>query len=250
MNSLLLLAAAEPAKSVSLGVADLFRQSFDIFTVLLVLASIAAGTVIVRAIIEIRAARVVPDESERQVRRFLADGNLAGLESFLQRDTSFYGYVLRAGMTAPASDRPAIRNACELAASEQCARWFRKIEPLNVIGNLGPLLGLAGTVWGMVIAFGVLSSAGGQANPADLSGGIAKALFHTLLGLVVAIPSLLVFGLYRSVVDKLCTRAMAVSAELVELLCDARSGVTSASSASITPPANAFNGVARAAKVV
>jgi biopolymer transport protein ExbB len=207
------------------SVLDLFRQSFDVFTVLLVLGSLAAGTVIVRAMIEIRAARITPEESERQLRRLLADGNLDGVESFVQRDNSFYAHVLRAGLAAPASggaDRAAIRNASELAASEQCARWFRIIEPLNVIGNLGPLLGLAGTVWGMVIAFNVLSASSGQANPADLSGGIAKALFHTLLGLVVAIPALLVFGLYRSYVDRLCTRAMTISAEMVEMLCDLR----------------------------
>ncbi|MFN0011001.1 MAG: MotA/TolQ/ExbB proton channel family protein, partial [Phycisphaerales bacterium] len=101
---------------------------------------------------------------------------------------------------------------------------FRKIEPLNIIGNLGPLLGLAGTVWGMVIAFAALGQAGGQANPAVLSVGISKALFHTLLGLMLAVPALTVFGFYRSIVDKLCNRAMAISAELVELLPERAAG--------------------------
>jgi len=229
------LPGGAPAADQTVSIISLFWQSSDLFTVLLVLGSLAAGTVIVRCLIEIRASRITPDESERQARRMLAEGNLAGLESYLQRDASFYSHVLRAAMTVPGHDRAGVRNTAELAASEQCARWFRKIEPLNVIGNLGPLLGLAGTVYGMVLAFVKLGSAGGQANPGLLSGEIGKALFHTLLGLIVAIPSLLVFGLYRSQVDKLCTRAMGISAELVELLCDVRQA--QADTPPTTPPA-------------
>ena len=66
--------------------------------------------------------------------------------------------------------------------------------------------------WGMIIAFTSLGAADGQAGPADLSLGISKALFHTLLGLVLAIPCLLTFGIYRGIVDRICTRAMVESA--------------------------------------
>jgi biopolymer transport protein ExbB len=207
----------------SVGVGELFMQSFDIFTILLVLGSIAAVAVIVKCVIDIRATNITPEESERQIRKMIADRNLAGLDAFAQRDVSFYGLVMRAA-TNTKGDRTAVRNASELAASEQCGRWFRAIEPLNVIGNLGPLLGLAGTVWGMVDAFVSLGQAGGQADPSRLSVGISKALFHTLLGLMVAIPALLAFGLYRTRVDRLCTRAMIVAGELVESYCDVREG--------------------------
>jgi biopolymer transport protein ExbB len=200
---------------------DLFLKSFDVFTVLLLAASLAAVTIIIKCILEVNQRNIAPTESEGAIRRALQDRNAAGLEALLQRDTSFYGNVLRAAH-ACSGDRTAVRNAGELAASEQCSRWFRKIEPLNVIGNIGPLLGLAGTVYGMVMAFSALQATAGNATPADLSGGIAKALFHTLLGLLVALPALLVFGLYRSRVDGICTRAMAVSAELVEGYCDLR----------------------------
>lgn len=234
---------------------DLFKQSFDGFTVALVLASIAAGTVIVKCLLEVRPANIMPAESEGQLRKLLRDGNLAGVEAVLggQRDDSFYAHVLRAAANTT-GDRAAVRNAAELAAGEQCARWFRKIEPLNVIGNLGPLLGLAGTVYGMVIAFSQLSAAAGQATPTGLSSGIAKALFHTLLGLLVAIPALLVFGLYRSRIDGWCTRAMAVSAELTELYCDARfasapasaaGGVQRPTNGSAVPPLTSVGGGAR-----
>ena len=78
--------------------------------------------------------------------------------------------------------------------------------------------GLAGTVWGMILAFTSLGESGGQAGPSDLSLGISKALFHTLLGLTLAIPCLFVFGFYRSIVDRICTRGMVVCSQLIEAL--------------------------------
>lgn len=213
---LLLLAQDAAAGGVSLR--DLFVQSLDLFTVLLVLGSVVAVTVIIRCMLEIRAANIVPPESERALRRLIGDRKWTELAAFAQRDASFPARAIHAALAAPPDDRQAAREAAELAAGEESARWFRKLEPLNVIGNLGPLLGLAGTVWGMIIAFSALGQTGGQASPAALSAGIAKALFHTLLGLMLAVPALTVFGFYRVRVDRLCTRAMILSAELVDLL--------------------------------
>ncbi|MBC7835552.1 MAG: MotA/TolQ/ExbB proton channel family protein, partial [Phycisphaerales bacterium] len=207
---------AGEANQVSLW--SLFMQSFDLFTVLLVLGSLIAWTVIIMCVIEIRRKNIVPDESEQIIRKLTKGGLWSDLRDFVSEDDAYVSRVVRAALASPVDDKDAVREAAELAASEESARWFRKIEPLNVIGNLGPLLGLAGTVYGMVLAFAALGQAGGQANPASLSEGISKALFHTLLGLMLALPALAFFGHYRTVVDKLCTRAMVVSAELVELL--------------------------------
>lgn len=211
--------AAAPAGGITLQ--DLFLQSFDLFTILLVVGSVVAVAIIVRCVLEIRTAVIMPEASERRLRQLIRDQKWNELGSFVQTDSAFVSKVVKAALDAPGAaegDKEAMREAAEIAASEQTAHWFRKIEPLNVVGNLGPLLGLAGTVWGMIIAFAALGQSGGQANPATLSIGISKALFHTLLGLMLAVPALTVFGFYRGIVDRLCTRAMAVSAELVEML--------------------------------
>ncbi len=200
------------------AIRKLFVQSFDFFTIVLLIGSVAAGAVIVRCILEIRSKVILPKEPEERIRELIAEGRVEELEGYVSRDPAFVSRVVKAALDAPRTDKVAMRDAAELAASEQSSSWFRKVEPLNVIGNLGPLLGLAGTVWGMVLAFSVLGEKGGQADPAALSEGIAKALFHTLLGLMLAVPALTVFGFYRQTVDRLCTRAMIVSAELVESL--------------------------------
>ncbi len=195
---------------------SLFVGSFDVFTVLLLCGSITGVTVVLLCLFDVRERRILPPDSVRRARELAAAQRWDDLRDFARDDDSFIGRVLNASLVRARGDRVAMREAAELAASEESARWFRRIEVLNVVGNLGPLVGLAGTVWGMILAFTSLGVTGGQAGPADLSLGISKALFHTLLGLCLAIPCLLVYGIYRGVVDRICTRGMMLASEIVE----------------------------------
>lgn len=213
--------AATPAASDAqpkVKLLDLFKDSFDLFTILLVVGSLAGWTIIIICFIEVRQRVITPDEPQQIIPGLIKAGRFADLRQFVSEDDSLMSKAVRAALAYPGADRGGMREAAELTASEECSRWFRRIEPLNVIGNLGPLLGLAGTVWGMIIAFAALGESGGQANPATLSVGISKALFHTLLGLMLAIPCLTVFGFYRSKVDRLCTQALVRAGEMVEML--------------------------------
>jgi len=216
-----LLLAAAPALAQTVppapakGIWPLFIQSFDFFTVLLLGGSVAAGAYIFRAAVEVRPGAIMPGDRTRAMAEMIKQGRFAELRGYVERDRSMIARILAAAF-GNGHTRESMREAAEMAASEQVASWFRRIEPLNVIGNLGPLVGLAGTVWGMILAFTSLGEAGGQAGPADLSLGISKALFHTLLGLCLAIPCLLVFGFYRSIIDRHCTRAMVMAADMVE----------------------------------
>lgn len=90
----------------------------------------------------------------------------------------------------------------EDAATEQAARLFRKIEFLNVIGTLAPMLGLMGTVWGMILAFDTFQY---STNPqvSELAPHIATALVTTLFGLLVAVPALGAFAMFRNRIDEL-----------------------------------------------
>ncbi|MBS0191972.1 MAG: MotA/TolQ/ExbB proton channel family protein [Phycisphaerales bacterium] len=201
------------------GLWGLFVQSFDGFTVLLLVGSLVAVAIIVRCIIDVRQAKILPEASVSRINDLVKAGREEDLRAFIKNDESFPSRVLRQVLeSGRKQDRVGMRETAEIAASEEVARWFRAIEPLNVVGNLGPLIGLAGTVWGMILAFTSLGESGGQAGPGDLSQGISKALFHTLLGLTLAIPCLFVFGFYRSIVDRICTRAMLVCSQLIEML--------------------------------
>lgn len=207
---------------------SLFAQSFDLFTILLLAGSVLATAVAIRCVFRVRRTVILPPATELAMRRMVADAEWRELARFAAADRSILGRILAAALASPRPDRASRREAAEMAAGEQCAHWFRLIEPLHIIGNLGPLLGLAGTVWGMIIAFASLGETGGRAGPAELSAGISKALFHTLLGLVLAVPALSVFGFYRAIVDRWCTRAMVVASELLEQLPDAEPAPTKA----------------------
>ena len=97
---------------------------------------------------------------------------------------------------------PEVEKSIEESAAEQAARLFRKIEYLSVIGTIAPMLGLLGTVWGMIIAFQEFAS---KVNPpvSELAPGIYQALVTTLLGLGVAVPALAAFAIFRNRIDEL-----------------------------------------------
>jgi biopolymer transport protein ExbB len=112
----------------------------------------------------------------------------------------------------------AMKEAMETAISDATADQFRQIEYLNIIGNLGPLLGLLGTVLGMIEAFQAVHQAQGQANAAQLAAGISTALTHTFLGLMLAVPCLAAFGVLRTTVDRLTNRGAQLAEDMLLLI--------------------------------
>ena len=210
--------AESEARETTARLLPLFRQSLDVFTIVLVLGSLVGAMLITKALLEVRGARLVGARSARAMRDLAGAGNTEELHALVARESTIVSEAVGAALRSPRGSRGAMRETAELAASERVAQVMRGIDPINLIGNLAPLVGLAGTVWGMILAFTSLGATGGQADPTTLSVGISKALFHTLLGLVLAIPCLLAFGLLRGRADRLCTRALVIAGEILELL--------------------------------
>ena len=208
----------EAGSGVETSVWSLFIESFDVFSVVLLIGSFIAVSLIVKLVLDARRSVIAPDGI---VDSLSADLNAGNMDSFLTTagdDSGIVGSACEAAFNVRASGATAMREAAEVAASNACSRWTRTLDLLRVIGELGPLVGLAGTVWGMILAFVRLGQAGGTAGPTDLSLGISKALFHTLLGLMLAVPCLLVYGWYRSVIEKHCNTAFEQAGQLVDRL--------------------------------
>lgn len=117
----------------------------------------------------------------------LADVVLAGLQRYRASEFGFAEY----------------KAAVEEAGEDQTGRLYRKTEVLGVIGSIAPMLGLTGTVLGMIEAFNQIAATGGAARPDELAGGIGKALVTTLMGLVVAIPAMIAFSFFRNKIDSI-----------------------------------------------
>lgn len=216
-------AAATPSAPPALrsGLWDLFRQSLDVFTIALLLGSLFAVAVIVRCATDIRASKIAPPRTTAELEKIAAAGRFKELRSFAHSERGMLAAAVAAGLAETGRGRDAMLDAAEASAASASSRHLRKVELLGLIGNIAPLVGLAGTVWGMVLAFQSLGATEGQAGPAELSVGISKALFHTLLGLVLAIPCLLVTGIYRAAVERLCGGASEAALRLVDRAADA-----------------------------
>jgi biopolymer transport protein ExbB len=229
LAAVLVLAGAGPAWAVGTvpagdaGSSDLFVHwvipAFEwLLRCMMGLASVAGIALAIDAILHIRESRIAPAASTEKLRRLIENREYKELMDFAATDSSFVSRALYAAIRRAHLKYAAMREGLESSVADQTSEMFRRIEPLNVIGNIGPLLGLLGTVLGMIMAFYAEKMTNGSAGVADLAQGVATALWHTFFGLLVAIPCLLVFGLYRTKADKIATRAALVAEELLESL--------------------------------
>ena len=202
----------------------------------IILLSVAAVALVIEHVMTIRQGVLMPPGLGEEVRRLLADGKLAPARQKCRAAPSFLAFVLEAGLAEADGGWPAMEKATEDAAADQSARLFRKIEYLSVIGNIAPMLGLLGTVLGMIVAFREVADTQGAARAADLAGGIYLALVTTVEGLIVAIPSLAAFAVFRNRVDQLVAEVAYVTQHVFAPLKRARSAGSSKGPSPPAPP--------------
>jgi biopolymer transport protein ExbB len=170
----------------------------------LILCSIAALAIVAERLSSLRKSRVSPgrllDEVMSVTRAHLPSADVVNKLAA----NSILGSVLAAGVRAmvaePRIDEEGLRSAFESAGRAAVHRMERYLSPLGTIASAAPLLGLLGTVIGMIEIFGSQAPTGGN-NPAMLAHGISIALYNTAFGLIVAIPSLMLYRYFRGVVD-------------------------------------------------
>ena len=126
--------------------------------------------------------------------------------------------IVKAGILKYNRSKEDIREAIEDAGQLEVPRLERYLSALATCANVAPLLGLLGTVQGMIICFARIQNKQGQVNPSDLAEGIAKALLTTFGGLMVAIPTLVVYNYFVSRVDNMVVEMEIGSSELVDVL--------------------------------
>ena len=193
---------------------DLIRASGIIGYVIILLSFIAVALMIEHAL-TIRRNILIPPGFGEKVLQSLNQGQFVPALQLCKSDSSVLGQVLHAGMSEYELGWNAVEKKAEEALAEHAARLYRKIEYLNVIGNIAPMLGLLGTVVGMVYAFQQLAESEGYARAADLAEGIYLALVTTVEGLVVAIPSLAAFSFFSNRVASLTAETTLVAEQVL-----------------------------------
>jgi biopolymer transport protein ExbB len=177
--------------------------------------SILTVAIVVQYFIAIRRENILPTDVLGQVRELFDEKQYGEAIEISADEPSFLSYVIHAGLSDASHGYPAMERAMEEASEERTTKYLRQIEWLNLIGNISPMLGLFGTVWGMILAFQTLAASGGTADPTELSGSIGIALVTTLLGLAIAIPALAVYAIMRNRVDSLTSEAMVAAQDLI-----------------------------------
>jgi biopolymer transport protein ExbB len=186
---------------------DTLKAGGTIGAIIILLSFVAVGLVVEHSL-SLRVSRIMPENVLTDLEQMIAQGRIQeGIDyCYDPRNASLATDVVLAGLERYKSSEfgfAEFKSACEEAGEEGTARLYRKIDILNLIGVIAPMLGLLGTVQGMIEAFNVIASSGGAAKPYMLADSISKALVTTFEGLVVAIPAMVAYSFFRSQIDHL-----------------------------------------------
>jgi biopolymer transport protein ExbB len=186
----------------------------------LLLASIIAVALIIERLVALRRVKIAPPGLLQRVlaeyqQKGFSDAQAAELEKH-----SPLGKVLSAGLRNAKNSRDVMKEAIEEAGRAVSHDLERYLTTLGTIASISPLMGLFGTVVGMIEIFGSQSPSG--ANPQQLAHGISIALYNTGFGLVIAIPAMIFWRHFRALVDSLVIDMEMQAVRLVEVIQGAR----------------------------
>ena len=165
--------------------------------------------------ITIRRGNLVPDQVRRQVQDLIDQRQYREALEFTSLEPSMLSYAIHGALSAASGGYAAMERALADSVDERSNKLLRRAEYMNIIGNISPMIGLFGTVCGMISAFNTLVLARGTPEPALLAGGISTALVSTFWGLLIAIPALSAFAIFRNRIDGLAAECAVVGEELL-----------------------------------
>jgi biopolymer transport protein ExbB len=178
----------------------------------IILLSVTSLGFIIEHFITIRKKTLMPDAVAADLEALIGEGQVDQAIEYCKdpANYSLFATVVLAGLERYKGSEfgfAEYKAAVEEAGEDQTGALYRKTEMLAVIGAIAPMLGLLGTVTGMIKAFNIIAATDAAAKPADLAGGISEALVTTLFGLVVAIPTMCAFSFFRNKIDSLISEA-------------------------------------------
>lgn len=180
---------------------ELFRAGGPLMWIIL-LCSVIALTIIFERMLALRKAKVAPENFGAQVIELLNSNKVTNERIEVIRKHSPLGGVLAAGLSNVSHGKDDIKEALEEAGKHAVHNMGRYLNTLGTIASITPLIGLLGTVIGMIKVFTAITAVG-VGDPTVLSGGISEALITTAAGLSVGIPCLMFYRYFRSRINEL-----------------------------------------------
>lgn len=183
---------------------------------LLILCSFVSFGLTLLFVMRYRRVNLMPESTKAGVEQLLAQKKYREAIAYANEDPSYLGRITSAALNEASNGYGAMERALEESGDAEATRILRPIEILNVMGNIAPMMGLFGTVYGMIVAFQQLVDAGGSPNPVDLAAGISTALVTTFWGLVVAIPALAAYAVVRNKIDALTAEGLVMAEQMIK----------------------------------
>jgi biopolymer transport protein ExbB len=216
-----LLLTAAPALAAEGGTGrkpfiQIVKDGIEVPSYFIILGSMVVIALIAEHFLMVRRETIAPVVQTKRAKEQVESRNFRDCLEELKQSKTFFAQIMTTALQHARHGFDAMHEAAVEKAGELSGRMFRKAEYLNIIGNLGPLLGLLGTVWGMIEAFASLGAGGGGAGSGELASGISKALVNTLIGLALAIMGIGFFGLCRNRIEALTVAATVEALDLLE----------------------------------
>ena len=172
--------------------------------------------VVVWMAIQYRKTVAVPEPLTREVMEMLNQRRYGEAYQRLVGDPSFLARVLAAGVRKLPNGQASALRAMEMANDDATMEMEHRTTYLATVGTLGPMIGLVGTVYGMILSFKVIATAGGSPQASDLAKGISTALFATLEGIAISIPAIFFYSMFRNRISRLSLEVAIAAESLLE----------------------------------
>ncbi len=191
----------------------------------ILLCSVVAFAIVIERLIKLRSEQINTRDFMEQIAKSLKRNKIMEAIDLCDKTGGPIAKILKAGILKHDRPRHEVREAIEDASIHEVPRLERNLPVLATVGYVSPLLGLLGTVTGLVNAFQVIeskASALNPVNPGDLAGGIWQALLTTVFGLCVAIPTYVAYNYLVSRVDGFILDMERSATDLLNILGDKR----------------------------
>jgi biopolymer transport protein ExbB len=183
---------------------------------LIIVMSMVGGALIVEHFTSIKREKLAPAEIIDEIEELFAEENYAEALEVCESDPCFFTNVCAAGIRKLGTPFAAIEKSLEEMEDEESVKLHQKIGWLSLIAGIGPMMGLFGTVTGMVGAFATIGNAKGGVEPSEFAADISMALMTTVLGLTVAIPTQAFYAFFRNRVTIVTLESGAIIEDLFE----------------------------------
>lgn len=185
------------------------------YMIVFLLLSIVLFSLFVMNVLAARRDKLCPQELVDAFDEKLNEKDFQGAYDLARTDESVLGQVLSAGLAKLSRGYSKAIEGMQEVGEEESMKLEHRLSYMALIGNLSPMIGLFGTVQGMISSFQVIATGGATPKPFDLAEGISTALFTTLVGLAVAIPAIAAYNILRNRVSRLLLEVGVTSEDLM-----------------------------------